>query len=202
MPKISNPTKTAVLFIECQNGILGPDSVLPAIRDAALSSVPAMARLAAGARAAGVTVAHLTAVPVRGSDSFNRRTPLFRGFMDHIAHWGSGHPAVQPIDEIGVGPDDLVLPRATGISPTYGNETFKLLRNIGIDTVVFAGISVNIAITVSAAQAADEDFRVVIARDAAAGAPEEYAAAMMQHTLAMIARLHTVDELLADWDAS
>jgi nicotinamidase-related amidase len=199
MPSLSDPATTAVLFIECQNGLLGPESLLPAIRAGALPKVAAMGRLAAGARAAGATVVHLTAVPMRGARTFNRRTPLFQNLMDSLTDWECGHPAVQPIDEIGVGPNDLVLPRATGISPTYGNETFKVLRNLGIETVVFAGISVNIAITVSAAQAADEDFAVIVARDAAAGAPDDYAEAMFRNTLSMIARLHTVDELVSDW---
>ena len=199
MPTISEPSSTAILYIECQNGLLGPHSALPQIAAAAKPHVPSMARLAAGARTAGATVVHLTAVPVSGTRSFNRRSPLFGGLMDVLADWTHDHPAVQPIDEIGVGPDDLVLPRSSGFSPTYGNDTFKILRNLGIKTLVFAGISVNVAIPVSATEACDEDFQVIIARDAVAGAPDAYVDAMLQHTLAMIGRLHTVDELLDDW---
>lgn len=190
---------TAVLFVECQNGLLGEDSVLPAIAEAASRAIPAMARLADGARATGARVVHLTYVPAAGNRSLNRRPPLFRGIAGLMDGWQPDDPATRPIDAIGVGPDDLVLPRHTGLSPTYGGETFKLLRNIGIRTIVVAGISLNIAIPVVATEAVDEDFDVVIPRDAVAGSPPEHAESVLRHTLPFIARLTTVDELLTTW---
>jgi nicotinamidase-related amidase len=196
---VIEPASTAVLFVECQNGLLGEASVMRTIADAARPVLPAMARLAAGARAAGARVVHLTYVPMAGNRSTNRRPPLFARLNDALGDWTADHPAVQPVDEIGVGPDDLVLPRHTGLSPTYGTETFNLLRNIGIKTVVLAGISVNVALPVAATEAADEDFDVVIASDAVAGSPPEHVESMMRHTLPFIATLRTVDELLAGW---
>lgn len=192
-------SQTAVLFVECQNGLLGPDSALPAIAAAARPRLPAMARLARGARAAGVQVVHLTYAPVAGNRSSNRRPPLFAGLLPKLADWHPGHPAVEVVPEIGVDPNDLVLQRHTGMSPTHGTETFNLLRNIGVRTVVMAGISVNVAIPVVATEATDEDFDVVIASDAVAGAPEEHVTSMLSHTLPFIASLRTVDELLDEW---
>ncbi|MHB8466877.1 MAG: isochorismatase family protein [Acidimicrobiales bacterium] len=190
---------TAVLFVECQNGLLGPDSVMRTIAEAARPAIPAMARLASGARSAGAQVVHLTYIPAAGNRSSNRRPPLFARMLDSLVEWTPDHPAVQPIPEIGVGPNDLVLPRHTGLSPTDGQETFKLLRNAGMKTVVMAGISVNVAIPVAAVEATDEDFDVLIPSDAVAGAPAEYVAAVLQHTLAFVAAITTVDELLAGW---
>ena len=200
MPPSLEPASTAVLFIECQNGLLGEASPLRAVARAARASVPHMARLASGARAAGARVVHLTYVSATGQGAINRRPPLFARLGDALAEWGPGHPATEPIPEIGVDPDDLVLPRHSGLSPTHGTETFKLLRNMGVRTIVLAGISVNIAIPVVATEAVDEDFDVVIATDAVAGDPPEHVASMMQYTLAFIATLTTVDELLAGWD--
>ena len=145
---------------------------------------------------------HLTYVSVGPTGAINLRPPLFARLGDVLAEWVAGHPATEPIPEIGVGADDLVLPRHSGLSPTHGTETFKVLRNLGVRTIIIAGISVNIAIPVVATEAVDEDFDVVIATDAVAGDPPEYVAFMMQHTLAFIARLSTVDELLAEWDVS
>jgi len=195
----TDPQSTAVLFVECQNGLLGPDSVMRAIARSARPAIPAMGRLAAGARTAGALVVHLTYVPAAGNRSSNRRPPLFARLLDALDGWTPDHPAVQPIPEIGVGPDDLVLPRHTGLSPTHGSETYKLLRNVGISTVVLAGISVNVAIPVAATEAADEDFDVVIPSDAVAGSPPEHVASMLEHTLPFIATITTVDELLAGW---
>lgn len=196
------PQRTAVLFIECQNGILGEASALPALAQDARRVVATMSRLAAGARAAGARIVHLTYAPVAGNRSSNRRTPLIRRIHPLLAEWHPGHPAVEPIPEIGVTADDLVLQRHTGISPTYGTETFRLLRNLGIDAVVIAGVSANIAVPLVAAEAADEDFDVFVARDAVAGTPPEHAESMMRHTLAFLAILCTTDELLAAWDSA
>jgi nicotinamidase-related amidase len=181
------------------NGLLGDTSKMKAIAQAARPVVPNMGRLARGARAAGATVVHLTYFPLAGNRSSNRRPPLFKRLNDSLADWDRDHHDVQPIPEIGVGPDDLVLPRHTGLSPTHGTETYKLLRNIGTENVVLAGISANVAIPVAATEAADEDFEVYIASDAIAGAPPEHVESMLRHTLPFIGTLVTVDELIAGW---
>ncbi len=199
MTIVMEPDTTAVLFVECQSGLLGADSIMRSIAEAARPTVPAMARLAHGARTAGARVVHLTYVPMAANRSSNRRPPLFARLNDAMDGWHAEHPAVQPIPEIGVGPDDLVLPRHTGLSPTYGTETYKLLRNIGTKTVVLAGISLNIAIPVAATEATDEDFDVVIPSDAVSGAPADHAASMLRHALPFIATISTVDKLLAGW---
>jgi len=131
--------------------------------------------------------------------SSNRRAPLFARLLPALDHWTPDHRATQVIPEIGVGPDDLVRQRNTGLSPTHGTETFKLLRNVGVRTIVIAGISVNVAIPVAATEATDEDFDVLIPRDAVAGAPAAHVESVLQHTLAFIATLCTVDDLLAGW---
>ena len=193
------PATTAVLFVECQNGLLGEHSAMRTLAEGARPQIAAMGRLARGSRAVGAQVVHLTYAPVAGNRSSNRRPPLLARLHPALADWHPTHEAVQPIPEIGVGPDDLVLQRHTGLSPTYGTETYKLLRNIGVKTIVFAGISVNVAIPVVATEAVDEDFDVVVASDAVAGTPDEHVASMLRHTLPFIATLHTVDELLAGW---
>jgi biuret amidohydrolase len=197
-----DPSTTAVLFVECQNGLLGDTSKMRSIAAAAQDAIPMMGQLAASARDAGALVVHLTFFPLARNRSANRRPPLFQRLMDSLVEWDPDHHDVQPIPEIGVGPDDLVLARNTGISPTYGTETYKLLRNIGIETVVLAGISVNVALPVAAAEAADENFDVVIPRDAVAGAPSEHVESMLTHTLPFIAQIMTVDDLSSCWALS
>jgi nicotinamidase-related amidase len=159
-----------------------------------------MGRLAAGARAAGVQVAHLTYLPVAGGRSASRRSPLMRATSSN-AGWSESHPAMEIVPEIGVGPDDLVLPRHQGISPVHRTEVLSMLRNIGVEEVVVAGVSTNLAIPAVAVAAADEDFDVSIATDACVGTPAAHHASMLRHSLAFVARLATTDELLAEWSA-
>ncbi|HEY3844360.1 MAG TPA: cysteine hydrolase [Acidimicrobiales bacterium] len=194
------PDKTAVLFIECQRGVVGDLSVLPALAESARPVLANMGRLAAGARDAGVHVAHLTFVSAAGGRSTNRRSPLMRATLS-TAEWNDSHPAAEVVPEIGVGPNDLVLTRHQGISPVHRTETLAMLRNMGVEEIVVAGVSTNLAIPLVAVAAADENFAVTIPMDGSIGTPPEHHAAMLKHSLAFVARLTTVDELLAGWSA-
>ncbi len=195
---MSDPRQSAVLFVECQRGVIGDLSVLPALAEEAGPAREAMGRLAAGARAAGAQVLHLTYLPLAGGRTASRRAPLMRATRS-TSGWTADSPAMEVIAEIGVGPDDLVLPRHQGISPVHRTEVLALLRNLGIDEVIVAGVSTNLAIPLVAVGAADEDFGVTIATDASVGTPAAHHASMLEHSLAYVARLATVDEVLAGW---
>jgi len=119
--------------------------------------------------------------------------------LDLQSGWGPDSPEVQVVREIGVAEGDLVLPRHSGLSPTHGTETFKILRNLGVTTVVLAGVSTNIAIPLAAVEAVDEGFEVVIPSDAVAGTPAEHSSSMLRNSLAFVATITTVDELVASW---
>jgi nicotinamidase-related amidase len=186
---------TALLFVECQRGVIGDLSVLPALAEAAQPALAAMARLAAGARSAGVQVVHLTYLPLAGGRSASQRSPLMH------AAWHDSDAALDIVPEIGLGPDDLVLPRHQGISPVHRTEVLSVLRNMAMDEIVVAGVSTNLAVPLVAVGAADEDFAVTVATDATVGTPAEHHASMLRHSLAFVARLVTTDELLAEWSA-
>jgi nicotinamidase-related amidase len=195
------PEQTALLFVECQRGVVGDLSVLPALAESARPALAAMGRLATGARAAGVQVAHLTYLPGAGGRTANRRAPLMRATTS-TAGWSDAHPAAQVVPEIGVAPGDLVLPRRQGISPVHRTEVLSILRNLAIEEVVVAGVSTNLAILLVAVGAADEDFAVTIPTDASVGTPPEHHVSVLAHSLAYVARLVTVDALLAEWALS
>ena len=195
---MASPEQTAVVFVECQRGVIGDLSVLPALAAAAQPALAAMGRLAAGARQAGVTVAHLTYLPLARGRSASRRAPLMRATAS-TQDWHPAHPAFEIVPEVGVGPDDLLLPRHQGISPVHRTEVLAILRNMGIDEVVVAGVSTNLALLLVAVGAADEDFGVTVATDASVGTPPEHHTSVLKHSLAFVARLATVDELVGEW---
>ena len=197
---MSEPRSTALLFVECQRGVIGDLSVLPALAEAAQPALAAMARLAAGARAVGVQVAHLTYLPLAGGRSASQRSPLMRATAS-TASWQASDAPLEIVSEIGAGPDDLVLPRHQGISPVHRTEVLTILRNMGMEHVVVAGVSTNLAVLLVAVGAADDDFAVTVATDATVGTPPEHHASMLRHSLAFVARLASTDELLADWSA-
>jgi nicotinamidase-related amidase len=196
----SDPTATALLFVECQRGVVGDHSVLPALAEAAQPALATMGRLASGAREAGVQVVHLTYLPLADGRSASRRTRLVQTTSARGGGaWSESDPALEIVPEIGLDPRDVVLPRHQGVSPVHRTEVLTILRNMGMDELVVAGVSTNLAIALTAAGAADEGFAVTIATDAAVGTPPEHHQSMLRHSLRFVARLATTDELLAEW---
>ena len=64
------PPHAALVANECQRGVIGDHSLLPELARAAGPVVPAIARLAAAARRAGVLVVHQIAEIVRAQVAF------------------------------------------------------------------------------------------------------------------------------------
>jgi nicotinamidase-related amidase len=191
--------RCAVLTMEIQRGVVGDLSSFPelaaAVRDGDV--VANTARLLAAARAAGVPVVHCTAgfrADRRGSP---RNSPLIGAMLRRPEHLVEGTPAVELVPEIDPAPDDLVSHRRHGVSPFVGTSLDPTLRALGVSTVVATGVSVNLGIPGLAIEAVDLGYRVVVATDAVAGVPADYAASVMRHTLALVATLATVDDLVA-----
>jgi nicotinamidase-related amidase len=195
---MTTPRTTALLFVECQRGVIGDLSVLPALAAAAQPALVEMGRLATSARESGVLIVHLTYLPLADGRSASRRSPLMRATAS-TASWHGSDAALEIVPEIGLGPTDLVLPRHQGISPVHRTEVLSILRNMAIDDVVVAGVSTNLAIPLVAVGAADEDFGVTVVSDSTVGTPPEHHASMLRHSLAFVGRLATTDELLAEW---
>ena len=114
---MSDPRRCAVLFIECQRGVIGDLSVLPALAKEAQPARQAMGRLATGARATGARVVHLTYLPLAGGRSASRRAPLMRATTGS-ADWTEDHPAMEVIPEIGVDPTTLSCRGTRGSRPS------------------------------------------------------------------------------------
>ncbi|HEX3705912.1 MAG TPA: isochorismatase family protein [Mycobacteriales bacterium] len=192
-----NPSSTALVTVECQHGVVGGDSALPDLAAQVGPTMKFIGTLAAAFRAAGGLVVHLTYVPAIGNRSSNRNAVLLAGVLGKMDSWTAGGRETQVVEEIGVGPDDVVLPRHTGLSPTHNTELYPMLRNAGYDTIVFAGVSLNIAMPVVATEAVDEGFHVVIPRDGVTGTPPEHAESMLRYTMSFIARIATCEEIAA-----
>jgi nicotinamidase-related amidase len=110
-----------------------------------------------------------------------------------------GSPATEVVPEIGVEQSDIVLPRLHGLGPMAGTELDPVLRNMGVTTVVVVGVSVNIAIQNLAFDAVNNGYQVVIPRDAVAGVPVEYADAVLDNTLSLVATLTTTADVVRTW---
>jgi biuret amidohydrolase len=83
-----------------------------------------------------------------------------------------------------------------------GTDLDAVLRNLGVSTLVAVGVSVNVAITNLVMDAVNAAYRVVVPRDAVAGIPADYASAIIDNTLSLLATITTTDDLLDVWKQS
>lgn len=188
-----------MVCVECQNGVLGTGSILPALAADAQPALAAIGQLLATARSAGALVVH---TPFAGSlGGSPGTTPLMRATARATADWAPGHPATETLTTL-LDPADLVVPRHQGVSPTWGTELLPILRARDIHTLIFAGVSLNVAIPLAVGQAVHEGFHVVVPRDAVVGTPVEYGRLVLQNTIALLARVTDVAELAAAWHAN
>jgi biuret amidohydrolase len=195
------PWRTAVVTSEVQNGVVGEQAVLPALAEAARGTmIPALSRLLKSARAASVDVVHATFERRIDGKGASTNARLFHAVADSPVKLLPGSPATKVVPEVGAMPTDLVLTRTHGLNPMSGTDLEPVLRNLGVSTIVVTGVSVNVAIANLVMEAVNRGFDVVLPRDAVCGVPAEYADAVIDNTLALLATLTTVDALVEIWE--
>lgn len=195
-----DPTTTAVVTSECQNGVLGPDSALPELAAAARPAVvPNGARLLHAARVAGVQVVHAVFWRRPDNRGGNTNGRLFAAMNRSSPPMEPGSRAAMPIDEFGHSPDDLVIGRYHGLDPIGGTDLDPLLRNLGIRTVVIVGVSVNVALMGLTIGLVNHGYQVVVPRDAVVGVPLDYSESLLDNTYALISTVVTTDAVVGAW---
>jgi len=201
LSELAAPGRCAVLTQEIQRGVIGDLTSVPQLAAAAeeVGVVPNTARLLAAARERGVPVVHCTAEfrADRAGSAVN--CSLIAAMVRNPGHLLVGTPAAELIGELGPEPSDLVSARLHGVSPFTGTDLDTWLRNLGVETVVATGVSVNLGVLGLAIEAVNLGYRVVVPRDTVAGIPESYADDLLEHTYPLISTLTTVDDLLRAW---
>ncbi|MFG2892246.1 cysteine hydrolase [Streptomyces sp. NPDC048248] len=196
-----DPASTVLLTVECQRGVVGVDSALPELADAARKSgaLAHIARLVAAAHEAGVQVLHAVAERRPDGRGANRNARLFKAAERLSVQQIVGSSAVRIADPIPVSEDDLVVRRLHGLSPLAGTDVDALLRNFGCRTLVVTGVSANVAIPNAVFDAVNLGYTAVVPSDAIAGVPADYTPAMIRNTLALVATVTTTNEVLTCW---
>ena len=204
---IVEPTSTAVLTMELQEGVVGADALLAALVDevARTDLIGVVRRVCGAARDAGGRVVHCTAVSRPDGAGGATNCKIFALNERMRRELGStptdlGSPGAELVAGL-EDPRDIVVPRLHGMTPFMSTSLDQILRNLGVRTVVATGVSVNLGVFGMALSALDLGYQVVIVRDAVAGVPVEYAEAVLEHSLSLVATIVTSDELLAAWGA-
>ncbi|MGW5252429.1 cysteine hydrolase [Streptomyces sp. NPDC004012] len=199
LSELLEPRTTVLMTVECQQGVVGPDSALPELARQARSSgtLANVARLVAAAHQGGVQVIHAIAERRPDGRGANRNARLFHAAERLPVQQLSGSTAVRVAAPIEVTEEDFVVRRLHGLSPLAGTEVDALLRNLGCRTLIVTGVSANVAIPNTVFDAVNHGYTAVVPADAIAGVPPDYTPAMIRNTLALVATVATTDEVLA-----
>jgi nicotinamidase-related amidase len=182
-----DPARTAVVSMECQEGMLGANPILPGLaRSAAeVGLLDNAARLYAAARGAGIRVYYCTDERRPDGFGFASNTLVHLRMPAGEAGQKGGQGPVMP--QIAPHPEDVVFRREQGLTGFYATGLDSYLRNTGVTTVVLTGISLNIAVLGTALEAMNLGYTVVVADDCVASDPPEYAATLLKYTIRNIA---------------
>jgi nicotinamidase-related amidase len=196
------PAHTAVVTQECQGAVMGPRAGMAILAaEARREALPNIVRLLPAARAARVRIVHCIVQRRPDGLGSNANARLFAGAGKGV-DITPGSEGATLLGELGPEDEDLTLTRWHGVGPMGGTDLDAVLRNLGVTTIVAVGVSLNVAIPNLVMDAVNKGYRVVLPRDAVAGYPAEYAAAVIENSLSLLATVTTTDELLATWKAS
>jgi biuret amidohydrolase len=196
------PAHTAIVTQECQGAVMGPDAgLIELANEARREALPNIARLVPAARAAGVRVVHCLVQRRPDGLGANHNARLFVA-ANRGVDISPGSPGATLLPELGPQPSDLILARWHGVGPMGGTDLDAILRNLGVSTIVAVGVSVNVAIPNLVMDAVNAAYHVVIPRDAVAGIPTDYANAVIDNTLSLLATLTTTNDLIGTWKSA
>ena len=198
MRRVSLET-TAVVTMEMQRGVCGDLASIEPLGDAMVERgiAPCVGRLVVAARQAGLTIVHCTFSLRPDRLGTDMSLPLLRAAQSDPSYLLEGTAPTELLPEIVPDSSDIICNRHHGVSPFAGTDLDATLRRRGIDTVVVAGVSLNVGITGLAIEAVNHGYKVLVASDAVIGVPVAYGDDVLRNSLAPIATLAKVDDLIA-----
>lgn len=187
--------------MELERGVVGDLATLGELRDAATerSTLSACGTLVTAARSAGVPVVHCVAQWRADRRGTPLNTPLTRALARNPGQILAGSDAVALVGELGDTSADLRSVRHHGLTPFPGTDLDPLLRSLGVEHLVVAGVSLNVGVPGLVLGAVDLGYEVTVVTDAVVGVPAEYGDEVVANSLAALARLATVEEVTDSW---
>ncbi|MEV4075377.1 isochorismatase family cysteine hydrolase [Nonomuraea fuscirosea] len=193
--------RVAVLVMEMQRGVVGdltkfPDLVEACARRDVIANAALVLR---AARRAEIPVIHCTAAfrPDRAG-SHTGNCPFIVALLKDPEHMLEGTGAVEVLPELRE-TGDLENRRHHGFSSFTGTSLDMTLRSLGVSSVVALGVSLNLGIPGLALEAVNLGYRVTVVTDAVAGIPDDYARAVLKHTVSLLATRATAAGLVEAW---
>jgi nicotinamidase-related amidase len=193
-----DPTSTAVLALHFQREVVAPDGAFgPFFAEQAKSRnvLANTAKVLEGARGAGIPIVYARVTFPPGHPGLTASSPLYGIVLEHNA-LVQGTPAVEIVDEVAPGRDDVVLDHE-GMSAFVGGELDRLFADRGIDTVVVTGVATNVIVEGTARDAANRGLATYVLADCCS-AGDDAAHDASVATMGLITNgIATSDEFLA-----
>lgn len=159
-----NPRTTAILSLDCQNGILefvpGSDRILPAA-----------ASVLAAARKKGFPIIHVGLGFRPGYPEMDPGHPTF-GRILQSGKFLLGSDSAAFAGGLGVKPEELVVHKHR-VSAFSGNDLEMILRSKGLNHLVLFGIATSGIVLSTLRDASDKDFRCLVIEDCCFDGDEE-----------------------------
>ena len=147
------------------------------------------------ATTAGIPVIYVRIAFRRGYPEVALRNELFGPI---VASGGLGEvdvaSAIHPL--VATGPDDIVVTKRR-VSAVAGSDLEVILRGLGVETVVLAGLVTSGVVLSTLVEAVDRDFRVVVLRDGCADGDAVLHDALIGHYFPSRGRVLTT----AEWES-
>ncbi len=167
-----DPGTTAAVAIDMHRGHLDPSvATLPLPAERCDPLIKRAAALLAALRERGVPVVHVVteyrdpgeiAANPFWKAAHHDPAKARRGILGHNL---AGSPGTEIIPEL-LNPRDLVVRGKKRYSAFRGTDLEFLLRRLGVDTLILAGVNTTTCVLCAGFEATNLDFRVVIAADA------------------------------------
>lgn len=167
-----DPSTTAAVVIDMHRGHLDPAvATLPLPAERCGPVVKRAAALLAGLRERGVPVIHVVteyrdpgeiAANPFWKAAHDDPAKARRGILRHNLAGGPGTEIMAELHE----PRDLVVRGKKRYSAFHGTDLDFVLRRLGADTVILAGINTTTCVLCAGFEATNRDFRVVVAAEA------------------------------------
>jgi nicotinamidase-related amidase len=192
MSETFEPTRTAVVVVDMQNGFCHPDGSLyaPPSGDA----VEPVTDLVSRVRAAGAHVVYTRDVHPPEQFENNHYYDEFDRWGEHVVE---GTWDAELVADLDVREEDLVVEKHT-YDAFYRTQLAGWLRAHGVDDLLICGTLANVCVLHTAGSAGLRDFKPVLVRDAVGYLEEEHREYALDHADWLFGETTTVDEVAFD----
>lgn len=182
-----DPRNTAVLSLDCQNGILEfvPDSE---------RILPSAARVLAAARKKGFPILHVGLCFRPGYPEVDPGHPTF-GRILQSGKFLAGSDSAALAAGLGARADEIFVHKHR-VSAFSGNELEMILRSKGITHLVLFGIATSGIVLSTVREASDKDFRCLVIEDCCFDGDEEVHRVLTKKVFVRQAGVVTSDEFV------